>query len=342
MKYSEAGVDLERAAESVRRIRNVLQRLDQNQANNIGRFGGMFLLPNLQGYRRPYLVASVDGVGTKTMVAALANRWEVCGYDIIAHGINDILVQGAHPLFALDYIGTGRLVPERIEQIVKGMVECCGEHGVQLIGGETAEMPDVYAPSDVDVVGTVVGLVDEEKIINPDNLQPGDVLIGLPSTGLHTNGFSLARRIFFDELNWSVDTIVDEYGRNLGDILLTRHRCYLKTVKPLLDQGWVKALVHITGGGLTDNIPRVLNPRVDALIRWGTWPVPPIFHLLQVHGNVDPMEMRRTFNMGVGMVLMATEEDGSRILSHLSQHNETSWIIGNLIKGEGRVRYEGP
>ncbi len=342
MKYSEAGVDLDRGREAVRRIQAVLRRYQPAFAANIGRFGGFFPVPDLKEYQEPMLVASIDGAGTKTLVAAMANRWDVVGSDVINHGVNDILVQGAVPLFALDYIGTGRLNPDRVEQIVEGMARSCRENGLFLIGGETAEMPDIYEPADADVVAVIVGLVDRSKVLGPHRVRIGDRLIGIASTGLHTNGYTLARRIFFDTLQRPLVYRLDECGMSLGEALLQPHRSYYPLLRPFLNRAELHALAHITGGGLTDNLPRVLPENGDARIHRDAWQPPPLFKILQTSGEVSETEMFRTFNMGVGMVVIVEATLGQDILATCHQQGVEAWEIGEIVEGSGRVVYQPP
>jgi phosphoribosylformylglycinamidine cyclo-ligase len=338
MRYRDTGVDIDRGNEAVRRIRHLLEQFQPAFRENIGRFGGLLPLA-VQGMAAPHLVASIDGVGTKTRVAALVDRWEVCGRDVIAHGINDVLVQGAFPLAALDYLGMGRIVPERVEAIVRGMLEECTRYGVVLIGGETAELPDVYAHDDVDVVAVVIGLVDGDRVLDGQTVQPGDRLLGLPSTGLHTNGYTLARKLFFERLGWAPDRWLDECQMTLADALLQPHRCYLPYVKPLLERGLVRGLAHITGGGLTENVPRSLPKGTTARIRLGTWPVPPIFELIQRLGDVPPDEMFRTFNMGIGMVVIVRPYDEPEVRQAVEALGLPVYPIGEVEAGSGGVVY---
>jgi phosphoribosylformylglycinamidine cyclo-ligase len=338
MRYRDTGVDIDRGNEAVRRIRHLLEQFQPAFRENIGRFGGLLPLA-VQGMAAPHLVASIDGVGTKTRVAALVDRWEVCGRDVIAHGINDVLVQGAFPLAALDYLGMGRIVPERVEAIVRGMLEECTRYGVVLIGGETAELPDVYAHDDVDVVAVVIGLVDGDRVLDGQTVRPGDRLLGLPSTGLHTNGYTLARKLFFERLGWAPDRWLDECQMTLADALLQPHRCYLPYVKPLLERGLVRGLAHITGGGLTENVPRSLPKGTTARIRLGTWPVPPIFELIQRLGDVPPDEMFRTFNMGIGMVVIVRPYDEPEVRQAVEALGLPVYPIGEVEAGSGGVVY---
>lgn len=342
MKYADAGVDIHRGSEAVQRIKRILQRYGIQAEENIGRFGGIIRLPKLEGARAPLLVASIDGAGTKTLVAGLVNRWDVVGYDVINHGVNDVLVQGALPFFALDYIGTGRLNPDRVEALVEGMAKSCRENGVILIGGETAEMPDIYQPSDADVVAVVVGLVDEPDLLGDHRVRAGDVLVGLASTGLHTNGYSLARKIFFETLQWPPDHWLDTCNMTLADALLQPHRSYLSIIKPFLRDGNLHALSHITGGGLTENLPRILPRDCSAVIRRDSWPIPPLFALIQQYGDVPDDEMFRTFNMGVGMVAVVDPSLVDALCKSARDSDVEAWVIGEVVGGEGDVCYDPP
>jgi len=335
MDYREAGVDVAAADEAKGRIR-ALARGTFNRAvlSEIGSFGGMFR-PDLSGYREPVLVASTDGVGTKIKVAIAAGVHDTVGYDLVAHCVNDILVQGALPLFFLDYIALGRMDPGRVEAIVSGFARGCAEFSCPLIGGETAEMPGTYAEDDYDLAGFIVGVVEREKALTGDRVREGDALLGLPSAGLHTNGYSLARRVLFDVLGLRVDTRLAELGATVGEALLAPHRGYLGALEPLLERGKVRALAHITGGGFAGNIPRVLPAGLGARIRLGSWEVPPIFRLVQKGGGVAEDEMLRTFNMGIGMVVAVGPEDLHEVEHSLERRGEASFVIGSVVAGSG-------
>src|SRR5688572_4563409 len=283
--------------------------------SGVGSFGGLFALDG--SVPEPVLVASADGVGTKLKVAFMTGVHHTIGQDLVNHCVNDILVQGARPLFFLDYLATGRLSPDVAEQIVKGVAQACVANGCALLGGETAEMPGFYADGEYDVAGFIVGVVSRPKVIDGRDIMAGDVLIALPSSGLHTNGYSLARRIVFDELRQTVDDNIAELGTTVGEALLAPHRSYLKAISPLLSHGWIKGMAHITGGGLTENVPRMMpegrSPRIDR----GSWTVPPLFAWLQQGGGVPDDEMFRAFNMGVGLVLVCAPEHADALLSSL-------------------------
>jgi phosphoribosylformylglycinamidine cyclo-ligase len=293
--------------------------------------------PDFARYREPVLVSSTDGVGTKIKVALAAGVHNTVGYDLVAHCVNDILVQGATPLFFLDYIALGTMDPARVEAIVSGFARGCAEFGCPLIGGETAEMPGTYAPDDYDLAGFIVGVVEKEKALTGERVREGDILIGLPSAGLHTNGYSLARKVLFEAMGHRVDTRVDALGTTVGDALLAPHRGYLAALEPLLDRGKVRALSHITGGGFPGNIPRVLPEGLGARIRRGSWEILPIFKLIQAGGAVSEDEMFRTFNMGIGMVVIVAPEDLHEAEHSLERRGETTHVIGTVVSGAGVV-----
>jgi phosphoribosylformylglycinamidine cyclo-ligase len=287
--------------------------------------------------QQPVLVASADGVGTKLKIAFITEIHNTIGRDLVNHCVNDILVQGARPLFFLDYIATGKLLPEVVAGIVEGVANGCRENGCVLLGGETAEMPDFYATGEYDVAGFIVGVADREKIIDGKRITPGDVLLALPSVGLHTNGYSLARKLFFEVAGYKADTQLDELGMTVGAALLQPHLSYLKPLEGLLDSGVIKGLAHITGGGLTDNVPRILPEGCAVEIDKGSWPVLPIFKLMQEIGNVSEAEMYRTFNMGVGMVIVTSAQDFQKVESHLQQQGAAVYQIGRVINGQREV-----
>ena len=295
-------------------------------------FDGAF--PNLH---QPVLVASADGVGTKLKIAFASGIHNSIGRDLVNHCVNDILVQGARPLFFLDYIATGKLSPETVAGIVEGIANGCRENGSVLLGGETAEMPGFYAEGEYDVAGFIVGVVDREKVIDGQRIAAGDVVLALPSVGLHTNGYSLARKLFFEVAGYDVNTMLDEVGLTVAEALLQPHVSYLHALEGLLDSGTIKGLAHITGGGLTDNIPRILPEGIAVEIDKGSWPVLPIFKLMQQIGNVSESEMYRTFNMGVGMVIVCAPTDVSTIKAHLGERGEKCYEIGRVIEGRRDV-----
>jgi phosphoribosylformylglycinamidine cyclo-ligase len=336
--YKQSGVDIEAGNEVVRRIR-ALARSTFTPAvlSEIGSFGGLFRLPS-DGTDR-VLVASADGVGTKLKVAFLAGAHGTVGVDLVNHCVNDILVQGASPLFFLDYLATGSLRPDIAERIVAGMADACRENGCALLGGETAEMPGFYQDGEYDLAGFIVGLVERARLIDGSRIAAGDVLIALPSSGLHTNGYSLARRIVFDKLGLKVDAYVAELGRTVGEALLEPHRSYLRSIQPLLQAGIVKGMAHITGGGITDNLPRILPLTLAAQIDTGSWSIPPIFDWLGRSGQIPPDDMRRTFNLGVGLIVTCSASDGSRVLEILTSTGERPWTIGQIVAGNREVLY---
>jgi phosphoribosylformylglycinamidine cyclo-ligase len=340
MDYQSSGVSIDAGNETVRRIRSLARStFTPGVLSEIGTFGGLFNLSGA-GLREPVLVASADGVGTKLKVAFLANRHDTVGADLVNHCVNDILVQGAAPLFFLDYLATGRLSPLVAEQVVSGMARACTENRCALLGGETAEMPGFYAEGEYDLAGFIVGAVERNRVIDGRSLVPGDVLIGLPSTGLHTNGYSLARRIVFDMLGLSVDSVLPGLGMTVGDALLATHRSYLSVLRPLLDRELVKGLAHITGGGITENLPRILPVGLSAEIRREAWKVPPLFTLLQAAGGVADDEMYRAFNMGIGMIVACAERARDEVLSLLASAGEHgACVIGNTLQGDNHVVY---
>jgi phosphoribosylformylglycinamidine cyclo-ligase len=311
--------------------------------SELGSFGGLFK-PDLSGIAEPILVASADGVGTKLMVARMVGDFSSVGRDLVNHCVNDILVQGAVPLFFMDYVGAGVLEPEAVVQLVDGLAAACRENGCALLGGETAEMPGFYAEGDYELVGFVIGLADRTKLIDGSRVAAGDLLIGLPSTGLHTNGYSLARRVVFDKLGLAVGDPMPEpaAGKTVGEELLTPHRSYLSSVRSLLDHPGLHAMAHITGGGLTDNLPRVLPDEARAEIKVGSWDIPGVFHLLQEQGEVATEEMFRVFNMGVGMVLIIEPAAAGEILQQLREAGEKAFPMGTVQEGESGVVYDLP
>jgi len=340
MDYRNAGVDIDAGNETVRRIRALAKgTFTPGVLSDIGSFGGLFRLPDGET-SEPVLVASADGVGTKLKLAFMSGRHDTVGQDLVNHCVNDILVQGARPLFFLDYLATGQLAPNVAEQIVSGMAKACQENGCALLGGETAEMPGFYAKGEYDLAGFVVGLVDRSRIIDGRTLVPGDVLIGIPSSGLHTNGYSLARRIVFDVAGLSFDSHVPDFEGSVGDALLTPHRSYLHVLQPLIDRQLVKGLAHITGGGITDNLPRILPQGTGASIARDEWDVPPIFKWLQRLGGVGDEEMLRAFNMGIGMIVAVDARYESETLAMLhSSGGQGATAIGAIVEGIQSVSY---
>lgn len=335
--YSDAGVDIDAATRATDKIKELAKRtFNQRTLSEIGSFGGMFdgAFPQL---KQPVLVASADGVGTKLKIAFLAGVHNTVGRDLVNHCVNDILVQGARPLFFLDYIATGKLLPDVVASIVEGVANGCRENGCVLLGGETAEMPDFYSEGEYDIAGFIVGVADRKNVIDGKRIAAGDVLLALPSVGLHTNGYSLARKLFFEVAGHQPDTLLDELGMTVGEALLQQHVSYLKPLDGLLDSGMIKGLVHITGGGLTDNIPRVLSEGCAVEIEKDTWPILPIYKLMQQIGNVSEAEMYRTFNMGVGMVVVCAATDVASVKSHLQEQSAMVYKIGRVVAGNREV-----
>ncbi len=329
--YRQSGVDIDAGNETVRRVKELARSTyTPGVLSGVGSFGGLFALD--AGVSQPVLVASADGVGTKLKVAFMAGVHDTVGVDLVNHCVNDILVQGARPLFFLDYLATGRLAPDVAEQIVKGVAQACRENGCALLGGETAEMPGFYADGEYDIAGFIVGMVARERVIDGRTIVAGDQLIGLPSSGLHTNGYSLARRLVFDVMKLDVTSRVAELGATVGDVLLRPHRSYLHLVSPLIDRGLIKGMAHITGGGLTENVPRTLPEGLGFSLDRGSWSVPPLFTWLQRAGQVDDGEMFRAFNMGVGMVLVTSPDAADEVLKALSHAGEPAWLLGEIIK----------
>ena len=335
LEYRDAGVDISAADEAKARIKALARgTFNASVLSEIGSFGGMFR-PDLRRYEDPVLVASTDGVGTKIQVAIAAGVHDTVGYDIVAHCVNDILVQGASPLFFLDYIALGKMDPARVEQIVSGVVRGCAEFACPLIGGETAEMPGTYALGDYDVAGFIVGIVDKSRALTGESVQEGDVLVGLPSSGLHTNGYTLARKVLFEVMGLRVDTRVPELGATVGEALLATHRAYLGALEPLVERRKIRALAHITGGGFPGNIPRVLPAGLGARIGRSSWRVPPLFRLIEKGGGISEEEMFRTFNMGIGMVVVVAPADLHDVEHSLERSGETSFVIGSVVAGSG-------
>jgi len=340
MDYKASGVDIDAGNETVRRIRALARgTFTPGVLSDIGSFGGLFRLDR-DRFQDPVLVSSADGVGTKLKVAFMTGRHDTVGADLVNHCVNDILVQGAEPLFFLDYLATGRLSPSVAEQVVSGVARACRENGCALIGGETAEMPGFYADGEYDIAGFIVGVVEKSTVIDGRSIAPGDALIGLPSAGLHTNGYSLARRVFFEEAGWKPDTRVPELGTTIGDALLAPHRSYLSIVRPLLERRLVKGLAHITGGGITENLPRALPDGCSARVDLASWTVPPIFRLLHQRGGIARDEMFRAFNMGVGLVIVCAAADADPVCDLAAAAGEPAAVrLGSIVAGDRTVRY---
>ena len=339
VSYASSGVDINRQDEALRRIKShVKATRTPGVRSDIGLFGGLFSAEFPEA--RPILVSSMDGVGTKMKVARRAGIWDTVGQDLVNHCINDILVQGARPLFFLDYVAAQRLEPEVIEQIVKGMATACQQGGCALIGGEMAEMPGVYAEGEVDVAGTIVGVVAEASLLPrlPD-MAPGDVLLGLPSSGLHTNGYSLARKVCFEVAKLDVNDPLPGTGKTVAQALLAIHRSYLAPVLPLVQAGELVAMAHITGGGLTDNLPRVLPGHLDAVIDTASWEIPALFRFLMDQGGLSLADARQALNLGVGMVLVVKADRAEAVMARLHAAEEPAWRLGELAAGSGVVKY---
>lgn len=336
LTYADAGVSFEAEAESIARLKGLVQTTYRPEVlSDIGSFGGLFALGS---YQEPVLVSSTDSVGTKLKVAFKADRHDTVGFDIVAHCGNDIVVQGAEPLFFLDYIGINQVRPAVIEQIISGLAAGCRDIGCALIGGEIAELSDLYAPDEYDLVGTIVGVVERTDVITGDAIAPGDILLGLGSSGLHTNGFSLARRIVFDRGNYALDTYFSELSATLGEELLKPHKSYVTTILELRKVCDVKGLAHITGGGLPANVLRILPDGCTARIRKGTWDMPPIFPFLQQKGDVAEEEMYRVFNMGIGMVIALAPDAIDAAVASLNASGESVYPLGEVLAGEKEVR----
>jgi phosphoribosylformylglycinamidine cyclo-ligase len=339
--YRDSGVDIDAQDEALREVRRIARdTYTPGVLSDIGSFGGLFR-GTFEGIEKPILVSSTDGVGTKLRVAQAMKIHDTVGYDLVSHCVNDILVQGARPLFFLDYYATGKLRPPVMTDVIRGMARACKENGCALIGGETAEMPGFYGDDDYDVAGFILGVVDAKNLIDGKAVREGDVLIGLPSVGLHTNGYSLARKVLFEKLGYDHQSIIPNIGK-AGEALLAPHISYLKPLLPLVEERAIHAMAHITGGGLTDNVPRVLPSSLDAHIKLGSWPVLPLFQLIYEKGGVASDEMLRVFNMGIGMVLMIGREDVERVTKHFVQIDQKFYFIGNVVKGSGRVVYDTP
>ena len=340
MDYKTSGVDIDAGLAVVERVKHLARTtFTDGVLSDIGTFGGLFR-PELSGMDEPVLVASADGVGTKLRVAFVAGVHTTVGIDLVNHCVNDILVQGARPIFFLDYLATGRLAPEVSAEVIAGVADGCRENACALLGGETAEMPGFYADGEYDLAGFVVGLVDRTRIIDGRTIAPGDALIGLPSSGLHTNGYSLARQIVFERLGLRVDAEVEALGCTVGEELLRTHRSYLATVRPAIETGRVKGIAHVTGGGLTDNVPRILPEGCMAVIDPERWPRLPIFVLLQTAGEVPDAEMYRTFNMGIGLVVACAPDDAHAVVAKLITCGEVgAAVIGEVRSGDRRVEY---
>jgi phosphoribosylformylglycinamidine cyclo-ligase len=339
MSYADAGVDITSGDRSKQRIKMLARKTFNRQVlSEIGGFGGLFAL-DLEKFPNPVLVSSADGVGTKLKVAFELGIHHTVGQDLVNHCVNDIAVQGATPLFFLDYLATGKLEDMIVEKVVQGISEACRANGCALIGGETAQMPGFYADGEYDLAGTIIGAVSREKIITGEHVQIGDVLVGLPSNGLHTNGYSLARKLLFEVAKYGPDQYVNELKDKTGAALMRTHRSYLSVIKKLTGAEVVSGMAHITGGGITDNLPRILPKGMGALVDLASWQVPPLFEHLQQLGAVEQDEMLRTFNMGIGLIAVIPAEKIKKAKAILNRANERHCIIGRVVRGERKVSY---
>jgi len=336
--YADAGVNIDRANRTKQRIKYLAHKtFTKGVLSEIGGFGGLFSVN--KKYLDPVLVSSVDGVGTKLKVAFEMKVHHTVGADLVNHCVNDIAVQGAAPMFFMDYLATGQLEPEVAEKVVEGIAEACKHNGCALIGGETAEMPGFYPEGEYDLAGFIVGVVEREKIITGKNVQIGDIILGLPSNGLHTNGYSLARKLLFEVGRYSPETYVNEMKNKVGNELMRTHRSYWPVLKKMIDTDCIVAMAHITGGGITENLPRVLPRGTAAAIDMGSWPVLPVFEHLQVLGNVPQDEMLRTFNMGLGMLVVISSAKFKKAQTLLDRLGEKFYTVGRIVKGERKVTY---
>lgn len=338
MRYRDAGVDFSAAGRAKSRIKQIARStFTAGVLNEVGAFGGFYSVRGLA--RDAVLIASVDGVGTKLKIAFAMNRHSTVGGDLVRHCVNDILVHGASPLFFLDYLATGRLRPRVVEEIVQGIAHACRETGCALIGGETAEMPGFYPDGEYDLAGTIVGAARRGKIVDGSRIRPGDLILGLPSLGLHTNGYSLARKVLLERAKLKLNRRIPELRGSLGAVLLAPHRCYAAAVRPLIEKGWLNGLVHVTGGGITDNTPRILPRGCSAEIEIDTWPRLPIFDLIARLGDVPQDEMLRTFNCGLGMLLIVSRRRLGVVERSLARRKEKFWRVGRVVKGKPGVTY---
>jgi phosphoribosylformylglycinamidine cyclo-ligase len=342
-RYAAAGVDIDAKAAALSRAKAAIRStFTPGVLGDVGGFGGLFR-PDLSGFRDPVLVASTDGVGTKLKVAFETGRHDRCGADLVNHCVNDILVQGAKALFFLDYVAAGKLVPETLQQVLEGIARGCRENGVALLGGETAEMPGFYAGGDYDVAGTIVGMVDRVRILDGSRVREGDVALGLPSAGLHTNGYTLARHVLFESMGKRpADRLRELGGDTIAEALLAPHLSYANAIHPLLERGLVHAMAHITGGGFYDNVPRVVPEGLEVVVKSGAWPVPPVFGVIQRGGDVSFEEMHRVFNMGIGMIVFAAADDLAAISRAWKDMNQRWYAIGNVRRGSRGVVVETP
>lgn len=335
--YKNAGVDIDEGQRAVKLMKeHVKSTFNNNVLTDLGSFGGLFSL-DIKEYKEPVLVSGTDGVGTKLKLAFMMDKHDTIGQDCVAMCVNDILCQGARPLFFLDYIATGKLIGEKIAQIVGGIAEGCRLSGSALIGGETAEMPGLYKESEYDLAGFSVGIVDKSKVITGKNIKAGDIILGLPSSGIHSNGYSLVRKLFFQVLNMETTDYVEELGSTLGEELLKPTKIYTKPILSLIKNVNVKGIAHITGGGFHENIPRILSENLDAKIDTKAWDMPAIFKIMQKKGNINTHEMFSTFNMGIGMVVVVSKEDAEKSMEILKEQGEDIRVIGKIVEGSKQV-----
>jgi phosphoribosylformylglycinamidine cyclo-ligase len=336
IRYKDAGVDIDEADRALAHVKRLAAKTaTPGVLAGIGSFGGGFLL---SGWRNPVLVSSTDGVGTKLKVAFLAGRHNTVGEDLVNHCVNDVAVLGARPLFFLDYFATGKLEAATLREVVSGLARACRENGCALIGGETAELPGLYAPGEYDLAGFIVGAVEHRRLVTGERIRAGDVLIGLASTGLHTNGYSLARKLLFEVAGYGVNTFLPELNSTVGEELLKVHRSYLKPIQALASRGLMKGAAHITGGGITDNLPRILPRGLAAEVHTGAWRVPPVFEVLRRLGNIPEDDYRRTFNLGIGMILVVSRRQAARAEGVLAKLGETPCLIGRVTPARRGVR----
>ncbi|HKT12872.1 MAG TPA: phosphoribosylformylglycinamidine cyclo-ligase [Terriglobia bacterium] len=338
MRYRDAGVDINAASRAKSQIKELVSKtFNARVLRGFGAFGGFFSLKGLPS--DAVLVSSMDGVGTKLKIAFAAGRHEGVARDLVYHSANDIAVHGARPLFFLDYLATGKIRGKVITDLVRGLSDACRELGCALIGGETAQMPGFYAPNEYDLAGCIVGWLRQREILDGSRVRAGDVILGLPSLGLHTNGYSLARKVLIDQAGIRLSQRVPELGRRLDEELLAPHRCYAPLLLPLHQKGWLSGLVHVTGGGITDNTPRILPAGCQAEVRLGSWPVPPVFNMIASLGKVPQPEMLRTFNMGLGMLLIVPQKNVEKVAGALKRKKEKFYTVGKIVRGTAGVKY---
>lgn len=334
LDYRAAGVDLDAAERAKERLKTLVAATrDENTLSELGLFGGLYAVP--PGVEAPVLVSSADGVGTKLKVAFMADRHDTVGQCLVNHCVNDILVQGARPLFFLDYLASGGMDEAMVTDVVAGVAQACKENACALLGGETAQMPDFYSVDEYDLAGFIVGIVERDKVLDGSRVRAGDVLVGLPSSGLHTNGYTLARKIVFEAMGLGVNDAFPGADRTVADVLLDVHRSYLNALKPILETGAIRGLAHITGGGIPGNLPRILGAELGARVDLSSWEVPNTFKVLGDAGRVDRDEMLRVFNMGVGMIVVTSPDDADQVLADLREGGSAPWVMGEVEAGEG-------